>query len=165
MVHRCQSLIKGDKCGDPKCLGQYERRVVEESTLLTTAVQPQPVKMILLFSARSIGRIHTTEEHCSCVKIRSEFKVAASSVGKGQLTSLVQNEHRGYWQKDRSKTTLVSKADGLHECESSNTSDLLICIVLMTKQADTGENRSWFPSVVPNTLQCMVAHFCKNASM
>ena len=35
-------------------------------------------------------------EHCTCVKIRSEFKVAVSSVGKGQLTSLVQNEHRGY---------------------------------------------------------------------
>ena len=51
MVHRGQSLIKGDKCCDPKCF-RDERRVVEESTLLTTVVQLQPVKMILLFSAR-----------------------------------------------------------------------------------------------------------------
>ena len=164
MVHRGQSLIKGDKCCDPKCF-RDERRVVEESTLLTTVVQLQPVKMILLFSARSIGRTHTTEEHCSCVKIRSEFKVAASSVGKGQLTSLVQNEHRGYWQKDRSKTTLVSKADGLHECESRNTSDLLIRIALMPKQEDNGENRSWCPSVILNAYQCMESHFCYNVCM
>ena len=34
MVHRCQSLIKGDKCGDPKCF-RDERRVAEESILLT----------------------------------------------------------------------------------------------------------------------------------
>ena len=60
IVHRCQSLIKGDKCGDPKRF-RDERKVVEQSTLLTTAVQPQPVKMILLFSARSIGRPDTTE--------------------------------------------------------------------------------------------------------
>ena len=51
MVHHCQSLIKVDKCGDPKCF-RDERTMVEESTLLTTAVQPQPVRMILLFSAR-----------------------------------------------------------------------------------------------------------------
>ena len=61
---------------------------MEESTLLTTAVQPQPVK-ILLFNVRLIGCTHTTEEHCTCVKIRSEFKVAVSSVDKGQLTSIV----------------------------------------------------------------------------
>ena len=60
MAHRRQSLIKGDKCGDPKCFHD-EKRLVEESTLLTTAIQPQPVK-ILLFSARSIGSTHTTEE-------------------------------------------------------------------------------------------------------
>ena len=60
MAHRRQSLIKGDNFGDPKCF-RDEGRMEEESTLLTTAVQPQPVK-ILLFSARSIGSTHTTEE-------------------------------------------------------------------------------------------------------
>ena len=30
MVHHCQPLIKGDKCGDPKCFHD-ERRVVEET--------------------------------------------------------------------------------------------------------------------------------------
>ena len=39
---------------------------------------------------------------------------------------------------------MVSKADGLHECESRNTSDLLIRIALMPKHEDTGENCSWF---------------------
>ena len=38
-----KSLIKGDNFGDPKCFRE-ERRVVEESTLLTTALQPQPVQ-------------------------------------------------------------------------------------------------------------------------
>ena len=90
MVHRCQSLIKGDKCGNPKCF-RDERRVVEESTLLTTAVQPQPVRMILLFSARSIGRTHT-EEHCTCVKIRSEFK--GSCVIGGQRSTDLPCEKR-----------------------------------------------------------------------
>jgi len=84
MVHRCQSLIKGDKCGDPKCFHD-ERRVAEESILLTMAVQPQPVKMIPLFRARSIGCTHTTEEHCTCVKIRSEFK--DSCVIHGQMSA------------------------------------------------------------------------------
>ena len=69
----------GDNFGDPKCFGD-EERVVEESTLLTTAVQPQPVK-ILLFSARSTGSIHTTEEHCTCVKIWSKFRCSCVICG------------------------------------------------------------------------------------
>ena len=91
MAYHRQSLIKGDKCGDPKCFHD-EKRLVEESTLLTTAIQPQPVK-ILLFSARSIGSTHTTEEHSACVKIRSEFR--GSCVICGHM-STVQKEHRDY---------------------------------------------------------------------
>ena len=63
-----------------------------ESTLLTTAIQPQPVK-ILLFSAGSIGSTHMTEEHSACVKIRSEFR--GSCVICGHMP-IVQKEHRGY---------------------------------------------------------------------
>ena len=63
-----------------------------ESTLFTTAIQPQPVK-ILLFSARSIGSTHMTEEHSACVRIRSEFR--GSCVICGHM-STVQKEHRGY---------------------------------------------------------------------
>ena len=37
IAYRLQSLIKGGKCGDPKCF-RDERRGVEERTLLTTAV-------------------------------------------------------------------------------------------------------------------------------
>ena len=74
------SLIMGDNFGDPKCFGD-EERVVEESTLLTTAVQPQPVK-ILLFSARSTGSIHTTEERYTCVKIWSKFRCSCVICGQ-----------------------------------------------------------------------------------
>ena len=140
MVHRLQSLIKGDKCGDPKCF-RDERRVVEESTLLTTVVQLQPVKMILLFSARSIGRTHTTEEYCTSVKIWSEFKGSCFICGQ-RSTDLPCARLLTERQILREKTTtLVSKTDGLHECESRNTSDLLIRIALMPKQEDTGEKK------------------------
>ena len=44
MSHRRQSRIKGDKCVDPICFWD-ERRVVDENKLLTTVVQPQPVKI------------------------------------------------------------------------------------------------------------------------
>ena len=86
-----KSLIKGDNFGDPKCFRE-ERRVVEESTLLTTAVQPPPVRMILLFSARSIGRTQTTEEHSACVKIRSECR--GSCVICGQRSTDLPCEKR-----------------------------------------------------------------------
>jgi len=94
MVHYCQTLIKVDKCGDSKCF-RDERTMVEESTLLTTAVRPQPVRMILLFSARLAVPIR--RKNIALVwKSGANSRVAVSSVGNGQLTSLVQKEHRGY---------------------------------------------------------------------
>ena len=133
MVHRCQSLIKGDKwwCG-PKCF-RDERRVVEESTLLTTAVQPQPVRTILCCSPvldrLAAGTAHTTEEYCTCVKIRSEFKgrcvICGTKVNWPPLCkkNIVVTDRKTLKLK---KKTQVSNADGLHECESRNTSQWFI---------------------------------------
>ena len=60
-------------------------KMVSKGSLLTTAVQLPPVKTILLFSAARSITTHTTEEHCTCVKIRSEFK--GSCVICGQRSS------------------------------------------------------------------------------
>ena len=48
------------------------RKVVDESKLFT-AVLLQPVN-ILLFSLKSIGSTHTTEEPSACVETMSEFR-------------------------------------------------------------------------------------------
>ena len=48
--------------------------VVDKRKLLTTAVQPQPVK-IMLFNTRSTDHsTHMMGEHSACVKVGSEFR-------------------------------------------------------------------------------------------
>ena len=57
--------------------------MVDESKLFT-AVLLQPVN-ILLFSVKSIGSTHTTEEPSACVKIMSEFRGSCVIFGQSHL--------------------------------------------------------------------------------
>ena len=95
---------------------------MDESKLLTTVAQYQPVK-IPLFSAKSIGSTHTTDEHSACVKIRREFRGSCVICGQ-RLTYLPCAKKKERKKKNiditetktiKKKTILVNKAECLHK--------------------------------------------------
>ena len=68
------------------------------SKLLTTAVQPQPSKIYMLFRARSTENTHTIEEHSATV--RSEFRGSIVICGQG-LTYLPCEKKKKKGEKEK----------------------------------------------------------------
>ena len=101
---------------------------MDERKLLTTAVQPQPVK-IMLFNARSTdNNTHTKGEHSACVKVRSEFRGSCVICGQ-RLTYLPCTKLKNIDVTDR-KTDFKNQHWSVKQTVCVNASPVILVMYL-----------------------------------